>query len=224
MRYNAGLKQTTPLYQETNPSTGTTKVTYDAKGNRVTTNTTADVVVQPIAAVKPIPATKPLPSVVTPGKNYSPTGPNESQGQANIRWTEYLKKKKNSNPNPDPVPEVIPPVVIPGGPGGNTPPSTNLNTGNPGKPGKPGVPGYTIPGVSTSTSEKAPVNYNSGTNNKLVNNTRTKGHSFIKRIGWDIGDFMKNINLPTITLPTRNQKQRSRGSNCVKKGGGCATN
>lgn len=51
-----------------------------------------------------------IPEVETP--SYPPTGPNETQEEANIRWEEYLKN--NPSPTPPPGPIVTP---IPGTPG-----------------------------------------------------------------------------------------------------------
>ena len=199
MNYSAGLKQTAPLYQEDNPSTGSTKVTYDAKGNRVTTKTTPDVVVAPVKGTPPVPAIKPSQPVTT----YSPTAPGESQADADIRWTEYLK----NNPSPTPPPSP---------PGGSTPPSRTSSVGKPGTPGTPDIPGYTIPGTSSSTLEKPPVNYSTGLSNQIVNNTvpkNPKGPGILKKVGWFISDTKKAISeiIPNNSKPKRRKRSKCNG-------------
>ena len=171
----SGLKQTSPLYQEITKS-------VDKDGNIVTTTNiaaTEGTKGTPGYTIKGTPPTPKVKPVEKPATKYPSTGPNESQGEADIRWTEYLKKKNNSNPNPNPVPEVIPPIVEPGKPGGGTPPSTTTSVGSGGKndiivPAIPGKPGK--PGSSSSVIETAPPKPMTGNLKASINKPfKTKG-------------------------------------------------
>ena len=152
-----GPRQTSPLYQEITKS-------VNKDGNIVTTTNiaaTEGTAGTPGYTIPGKPSTPPPPAVVTPSVDYPPTGPDETQEEANIRWQKRLdeKKKNNSNPNPKPVPEVIPPVVTPGGPGGNTPPNSTPSIGSGGTPdvvvpATPGTPG--TPGSSSSVIKPQP--------------------------------------------------------------------
>ena len=163
---SSGLKQTSPLYQEITQS-------INKDGNIVTTTNIKGTKGKPGYTIPGKPPTPKVKPVEKPATKYPSTGPNESQGEADIRWTEYLKKKNNSNPNPNPVPEVIPPIVEPGKPGGGTPPSTTSSVGSGGTapvvvPAIPGKPGK--PGSSSSVIKKAPPKPMTGNLNASINN------------------------------------------------------
>lgn len=136
-----GPKQTSPLYQEITKSVnkdGNIVTTTNIEGTEGTPGT-------PGYTIPGKPSTPPPPAVVTPSTSYPSTGPDETQEQANIRWTEY----KKNNPSPTPPPPSPGGGVTPGTPGGNTPPNSTPSIGSGGTPdvvvppiaGTPGTPG-----------------------------------------------------------------------------------
>ena len=165
MKYSSATRQTAPLYQEITKS-------VDKDGNIVTTTSVEGTKSTPGYTIKGTPPTPAAPPVITPSKKYPPTAPDESQDEANKRWTEY----KKNNPSPTPPPSPPAPISTPGEPGGDTPPSSNSNVGSKGTPDivVPPVPG--TPGTSSSTIKKAPPKPATGTLSQSINNEqKTKG-------------------------------------------------
>ena len=166
MRYSSGgPRQTSPLYQEITKS-------VDKDGNIVTTTSVEGTKGTSGYTIKGTPPTPAAPPVTTPSKKYPSTAPGETQEEANIRWTEQIKKNPSLSP-PSPPPGG---GVTPGKPGGSTPPSSNSNVGSKGTPDivVPPVPG--TPGSSSSTIKKAPPKPATGTLSQSINNEqKTKG-------------------------------------------------
>ena len=155
MKYSSATQQTAPLYQEITKS-------VDKDGNIVTTTSVEGTEGTPGYTIPGKPAVLPKPSVVTPPK-YDPTGPGESQADANKRWKQYLI---DNPPTPPPPPN----------PGGDTPGNIDSNDGQPAIDDivVPAVEG--TPGTSSSTIKKAPPKPVTGTLSQSIDNKfKSKG-------------------------------------------------
>lgn len=190
-----GPQMTTPLYQTKN----TSKRSIDKDGNIITTNTATT----PGSIIKgkpPIPAVKPV--VKLPVTKYSPTGPGETQDQANIRW----QKRLDNQPPPVPTPPKPP---TPGGKIVTTSPSN----GTPGTLGTPDI--VTPPKVKvSSTTEMKPVSMSESTT------SFSNSGSYNNKKGISIR--LPKINLGKINLPEINT--RGLRNAFSKKCTGCGTN